>query len=296
MSGLLLIVYITAIALSAMVLGLAITFSVFHKAKWISWYIVFQACIFGTIVLGCFELVSNAFFKPEASIVFSYIFKIMMHTTMGVVCVLIPCFLKWMINTRWNNFHKVVFFALGIIYFGIGLVSVLTKNEVIAVIVQSAIIFVIYVFCVIELWVNLNNIPNEQSRGVCLAFNITSLCMMPLLVVSFIFEDVRKFSYPGYVIAFSIVMLVYFFIRFDLDSKRKVDPHLDQKAFERFKVTEREYAVIKLVCDGLTNKEIASELNISVNTVNNHVANIFEKVGARSRVDLLKMMKSDPWE
>ena len=41
----------------------------------------------------------------------------------------------------------------------------------------------------------------------------------------------------------------------------------------------------------MTNKEIGDELSISVNTVNNHIANIFSKTQVRSRIDLLNILK-----
>jgi len=296
MSGLLLIVYMISVSLSCMVLGLAITYCIFHKNNWGSWYIVFQSCLFTTIVLGCVNFISESFFSPAVANVFSYIFEIMMHATMSVVCVLIPYFLRWILNTAWTSWHKFFFFTAGIIYFAIGLLSVLIRNEIVAVIVQSAILFLICLYSIILLWSNLKNVPNEHSRGVCLAFNIVCLCMIPLAVLSFIFDDVRAFSYPSYIIVLSIVMMVYFFIRFNIDSNRDKKLELDNNSFGDYKVTDRELEIIKLVCDGLTNKEIAAELNISVNTVNNHVANIFDKVGARSRVDLLNMIKSGPWD
>ena len=58
-----------------------------------------------------------------------------------------------------------------------------------------------------------------------------------------------------------------------------------------YHITEREFAVIQLIRKGQTNKEIASQLDISVNTVNNHVANIFAKTKVRSRIDLLNLLK-----
>ena len=61
----------------------------------------------------------------------------------------------------------------------------------------------------------------------------------------------------------------------------------------RFHITEREYSVVKLIKDGLTNKEIAAKLDISVNTVNNHVANIFAKTKVRSRIDLLNVLNEE---
>ena len=46
---------------------------------------------------------------------------------------------------------------------------------------------------------------------------------------------------------------------------------------------------------GLTQKEIAAELSISVNTVNNHIANIFTKTEVRSRIDLLNLLQEASW-
>ena len=42
-------------------------------------------------------------------------------------------------------------------------------------------------------------------------------------------------------------------------------------------------------------KEIASALSLSVNTVNNHIANIFSKTGVRSRIDLLNLIHKSLW-
>jgi GAF domain-containing protein len=45
--------------------------------------------------------------------------------------------------------------------------------------------------------------------------------------------------------------------------------------------------VIALANSGLVTKEIASQLGISINTVKYHLANIYRKLGVRSRVDAL---------
>lgn len=48
-------------------------------------------------------------------------------------------------------------------------------------------------------------------------------------------------------------------------------------------LTRREIEVLKLIAEGLFNKEIAAKLNISERTVKNHVSNIFKKIDVSDR-------------
>ena len=50
-------------------------------------------------------------------------------------------------------------------------------------------------------------------------------------------------------------------------------------------LTEREREVLAVLGEGCTNKEIAARLFISENTVKNHVHNLLEKLGLRSRTE-----------
>ena len=52
-------------------------------------------------------------------------------------------------------------------------------------------------------------------------------------------------------------------------------------------LTRRELDVVRLFACGATNDDIATDLCISVNTVQTHVANIFSKLGARDRAHAL---------
>lgn len=53
-------------------------------------------------------------------------------------------------------------------------------------------------------------------------------------------------------------------------------------------LTAREVEVVQLIKGGLSSKEIAHQLSISINTVRNHRSNLFRKTQARNMVDLVK--------
>lgn len=55
-------------------------------------------------------------------------------------------------------------------------------------------------------------------------------------------------------------------------------------------LTPREMVVFKEVASGASSKEVARNLNISPRTVDAHRANILQKLGAKSTVDLLRIV------
>jgi DNA-binding NarL/FixJ family response regulator len=48
-------------------------------------------------------------------------------------------------------------------------------------------------------------------------------------------------------------------------------------------LTDREVDVIRLISQGRTNRDIADELVLSVRTVERHLGNIYEKIGASGK-------------
>jgi len=56
------------------------------------------------------------------------------------------------------------------------------------------------------------------------------------------------------------------------------------------KLTEREIEIIKLVKNGLTNKEIAATLFLSTRTVETHRARILKKLGLKNSISLIKLI------
>jgi len=58
-------------------------------------------------------------------------------------------------------------------------------------------------------------------------------------------------------------------------------------------LTPREVDILKLIVQGYTNKQISEDLVISIRTVEGHRANLIEKLGLRSRVELVRYAKQN---
>ena len=61
-----------------------------------------------------------------------------------------------------------------------------------------------------------------------------------------------------------------------------------EKAFprEEYGLTDREYQLISLVAEGLSNREIASRMFLGEGTVRNYLSSLLEKLSLRDRTQL----------
>lgn len=59
--------------------------------------------------------------------------------------------------------------------------------------------------------------------------------------------------------------------------------------YESDRITRREHEIIELIAEGLSNKEIATKLNIATFTVKSHVHNILEKLSLQTRVQVVRL-------
>ena len=57
-------------------------------------------------------------------------------------------------------------------------------------------------------------------------------------------------------------------------------------------LTRREQQLVEMISHGLTNKEIASQLNLSEQTIKNHVHRMLRKVGASNRLSAVEICRS----
>ncbi len=65
-----------------------------------------------------------------------------------------------------------------------------------------------------------------------------------------------------------------------------------ENLFQQYGISKREREIIKEICDGLTNQQIADRLFISLQTVKDHTHNIFRKVNVSNRVQLTQIFSA----
>jgi len=79
-------------------------------------------------------------------------------------------------------------------------------------------------------------------------------------------------------------------------TRRKVvianpDYKLNEPELQRLGISKREYEVLELMAQGLSNQEIADKLFVSLNTVKTHSSNLFMKLDARRRTQAVRRAK-----
>jgi DNA-binding NarL/FixJ family response regulator len=69
----------------------------------------------------------------------------------------------------------------------------------------------------------------------------------------------------------------------------QIDSALPNPTIDPFRISEREWRILQLVSNGLSSKEIADELALSVRTVSNHRYRVMRKLGARNAVEMIRI-------
>ena len=102
------------------------------------------------------------------------------------------------------------------------------------------------------------------------------------------------------VLLFASQMLPLLYLRASSDEiwlpirAKKSDKEFISLVCRNYKVTKREQEIITQICEGKTNKEISEALFISLQTVKDHTHRIYTKVGIKNRMQLVKLISSQP--
>ncbi len=96
-------------------------------------------------------------------------------------------------------------------------------------------------------------------------------------------------AYAVFAVSVYMYLTKHYTINYEPDVK-DVLPRVD-RFYKIFNISERETEIIDALVVGKTNKEIAAELYISINTVKTHIKNIYRKLDVKNRIQLIHKIK-----
>ena len=132
-------------------------------------------------------------------------------------------------------------------------------------------------------------------KAIIFGFGILIACLLVLF-------QLARFSYydsrTGPEIWLAVLSLLFFVIGIFISRKYlptiKKEAHpreIDLAKVDKLGLSKREYEILHLIADGLSNQQIADKLFLSENTVKKHVSNLFIKLDVQRRTEAIKKAK-----
>ena len=90
---------------------------------------------------------------------------------------------------------------------------------------------------------------------------------------------------------FPFFWLKRFFLRYHENTISGIEDRADiENLYNQYRVSKREREIAGLILHGKSNKEIESKLFISIHTVKNHIYSLYQKLGVKSRGQLIHFL------
>lgn len=147
----------------------------------------------------------------------------------------------------------------------------------------------------------LQDIRLKEENGIDIAIKLLEFDKEAKIILLTTFKDEEyinkaiKIGVKGYILKDNIDSLIQSIQavmagNMVLDSEIIKDIKLSsqtKKTIEEFDITERELDIIKLLAEGMNNKEISQTLYLSEGTIRNYISNLLDKLDLRDRSQLV---------
>ena len=179
-----------------------------------------------------------------------------------------------------NNLFEI----LTIVSFVVSLLVIILLNEGYSIKLIAGLSYSFVAFFVLfRTMIFVNMVENKKNIAWLAAFGLMYSRIMEGLMV--LFEDNLTKHYTLLVIVItiflSIVIILYFMLYFK--NNKMTETYAIKNIAVKYKLGSQEEKVLNLLVQGMSNQEIADKLFISVNTIRNHVANIYKKTGMKKK-------------
>jgi len=176
-----------------------------------------------------------------------------------------------------------IFEILTIASFVVSLLAIILLKEGYSINLIAGLSYSFVAFFVLFRTMAFVNLSNNKSMVWVAAFGLMYSRIMEGLMV--LFEEKLIAHYTLFVVVttffLSLVIILYFLLYFQ-GNKLSANDAVKNIAI-KYKLGSQEEKVLNLLIQGMSNQEMADRLFVSVNTVRNHIANIYKKTGMKKK-------------
>ena len=310
----LLILYLIAFIIGFSTIFYSVIYYIIERITWLKYYIVFLFLFGFLLLIRAIKLLS---FLAIPLFLSNSIFNILYYFTLSVfmslILYFIPAFLYRFLNLKWKVKENVLYLILSVIFFVLSILGIILNFNF--YIIANIIFYLLILYLLILGFINYKNIKDKMMKLIVKILGLITISIYPIMVYQLITINKNSLDIGSiditlvlFYIWWNLVMLgflLWYFINIIKNKNMFVNESLnnnsnDSKNIENenneikkelkeeiINLTKREKQILSYLLSGKTNKEVALILDISLNTVNNHVANIYDKSGVKNRVELV---------
>lgn len=310
----LLILYLIAFIIGFSTIFYSFIYYIIERITWLKYYIVFLFLFGFLLLIRAIKLLSFLAIPLFLSnSIFNILYYFTLSVSMSLILYFIPAFLYRFLNLKWKVKENVLYLILSVIFFVLSILGIILNFNF--YIVANIIFYLLILYLLILGFINYKNIKDKMMKLIVKILGLITIYIYPIMVYQLITINKNSLDIGSiditlvlFYIWWNLVMLgflLWYFINIIKNKNMFVNERLnnnsnDSKNIENennaikrelkeeiINLTKREKQILSYLLSGKTNKEVALILDISLNTVNNHVANIYDKSGVKNRVELV---------
>lgn len=310
----LLILYLIAFIIGFSTIFYSVIYYIIERITWLKYYIVFLFLFGFLLLIRAIKLLSFLAIPLFLSnSIFNILYYFTLSVSMSLILYFIPAFLYRFLNLKWKVKENILYLILSVIFFVLSILGIILNFNF--YIVANIIFYLLILYLLILGFINYKNIKDKMMKLIVKILGLITISIYPIMVYQLITINKNSLDIGSiditlvlFYIWWNLVMLgflLWYFINIIKNKNMFVNESLnnnsnDSKNIENennaikkelkeeiINLTKREKQILSYLLSGKTNKEVALILDISLNTVNNHVANIYDKSGVKNRVELV---------
>lgn len=201
--------------------------------------------------------------------------------------------LNYLRKTNWTRFQLFLVIFAALLYFAGGVTTRILGTSPLISWGMSVLLFGVQAYLLINSAQGVMRVVEVRLRIALIIELLVPLIFLPLMMIfQAILPDREALNFLllcTFYFWLSLGAIIYFLQPLALFPSSG-ELNLSSVNLLKYSLTQREEEIIRRIDRGLSYKEIAGELNISPNTVSNHISRIYRKTRTRSKVELLKKM------